>query len=83
MIGPSSRGGGSHFDQGAVAGPEQCLGMHFWMGSSKSKPTARPKPLPNLSGRWRLIQIWPTRTHRSALAKIFDGRAEETEASYQ
>ena len=47
--------------------------------SFNCKPNVQPKLSLNSSGRWRLIRIWPTRAHLIGLAKLFDGRGEETE----
>ena len=38
--------------------------------SSKSLPTARVKALPNASGRWRWIEIWPALMRRSVSPSI-------------
>ena len=40
-------------DQGVVAGSRSCLGTFVFGRASKSRPTARPKALPNASAHWR------------------------------
>ena len=56
---------------------------HKLLGLVQMSRTARPKALPNASGRWRWIEIWPTLTRAIGLGKNFLGRAAETEAHIQ
>ena len=76
----AARGGRSDDGQGAFPKAERCarprdLGRHLEPDQALGR-----KALPNSSGHWRWIRIWPPLTGDIGLAKIFAGRAEETEA---
>ena len=45
--------------------------------ASKSIPTARPKALPNASGRWHWIEIWPLLTQLSVSPRFLSVAARK------